>query len=462
MSTLTSVLDAVKESVSGTEQDFTRGSLNRGVVLLAIPMVLEMLMESVFAVVDVFFVSRLGADAIATVGLTEGLLTLIYAVAIGLSMGTTAMVARRYGEKKPHEAGVVAQQAIVLGSVISVGVGVAGGFVAPQLLELMGATAEIVEAGTGYTRTLIVTNVVIMLLFLNNASFRGAGDASRAMRALWLANGLNIVLDPCLIFGLGPFPEMGLTGAAVATTIGRGTAVVYQLALLLRGNGRLRIDGLKIVPDVLRDLWRVSMGGILQFLVEMASFVALVRIVALFGSTALAGYTIGIRIIIFAFLPAWGLSNAAATLVGQNLGARQPERAERSVWLAGIYNMIFLGAVSILFVVYSEPLVRLFTDDAEVIAFGVDCLEIISYGYIAFAWGMVTVQAFNGAGDTMTPTWVNLFCFWLCQIPLAYFLARNLGMGPRGVFWSIAISYTISAIVGIVLFRRGRWKMREV
>jgi putative MATE family efflux protein len=303
-----------------------------------------------------------------------------------------------------------------------------------------------------------------MLLFINNASFRGAGDASLAMRSLWLANGINIVLDPCLIFGLGPFPEMGLTGAAVATSIGRGTGVAYQFLALSRGNGRIRVTSDQWLPSVsvLWRLIRVSFGGVLQFLVETASFVGLVRIVATFGSTALAGYTIGVRIIVFAFMPAWGLSNAAATLVGQNLGAERPDRAERSVWLTGFYNMVFLGLVSIVFIAFARPLVEFFHDDPGVVMSGIECLRIISYGYVFFAWGMVTVQCFNGAGDTMTPTWVNLFCFWLCQIPLAYYLALSAGFGPRGVYWASAISYSLSAVFGLLLFRLWRWKKRKV
>jgi putative MATE family efflux protein len=457
-------LAAVREAIGGTQQDFTEGNLSRGVILLAIPMVLEMTMESVFAVVDIFFVARLGEDAISAVGLTEAILCLIYAVAVGLAMGTTAMVARRIGEKDPQAAGTVAVQAIVLAGIVAAGVGLAGGLTAPRLLHLMGASEEIVETGSGYITILLATNAVIMLLFINNAIFRGAGDASLAMRSLWLANGINIVLDPCLIFGLGPFPEMGLTGAAVATTFGRGTAVLYQLAALSRGGGRIRVRlrSWRLVPRVMSRLIRVSAGGVLQFLVETASFVGLVRIVAYFGSTALAGYTIGIRIIIFALLPSWGMGNAAATLVGQNLGAKKPDRAERSVLLTGFYNMLFLGGVSVIFIVFARPLVSLFHTDPGVVATGVECLRIISYGYVFFAWGMVMVQCFNGAGDTMTPTWVNLFCFWIVQIPLAYFLARVLDWGPAGVFWAIAISYSVSAAVGFYLFRRGRWKLRTI
>ncbi len=455
---------SAREALSGTQQDFTQGNLNRGIALLAIPMVLEMAMESVFAVVDVFFVARLGEDAIATVGLTEGMLMLVYAVAIGLAMGTTAMVARRFGEKQVRAAGTVASQSVLLGTAVAALVAFGGAPVAGRLLRLMGAEDGVVRIGGGYTTILLATNVVIVLLFINNASFRGAGDANIAMRSLWLANGINIVLDPCLIFGLGPFPELGLTGAAVATTIGRGTGVVYQILKLRGGKGRIRVTADQWRPDfgVLWRLIRVSFGGVLQFLVETASFIGLVRIVAMFGSTALAGYTIGIRIIVFAFLPAWGLSNAAATLVGQNLGAGKPDRAEKSVWLTGVYNMLFLGLVSIVFIVFADPLVRFFHDDLGIVASGVECLRIISYGYVFFAWGMVTVQCFNGAGDTMTPTYVNLFCFWLFQIPLAYYLALPAGWGPSGVYWAIALSYSLSAVVGILLFRLGRWKTRKV
>jgi len=327
----------------------------------------------------------------------------------------------------------------------------------------MGATPGILTIGSGYATLMLAGHIVIMLLFVHNAILRGAGDASFAMRSLWLANGINLVLDPCLIFGLGPFPELGLTGAAVATTIGRGTAVLFQIWVLRRGHGRISLLGhWRVIPSLMGRLIRVSIGGVMQFVIETASFVALVRIVAFFGSTALAGYTIGIRVIVFSILPAWGLSNAAATLVGQNLGAGKPERAEQAVWLTGIYNMLFLGSMSVFFIIFARPLVSLFHDDPQVVAIGVDCLRIISYGYVFFAWGMVTVQAFNGAGDTMTPTWVNLFCFWLFQIPCAYVLARPLGFGPRGIFWAIAISYSLSAVVGLLLFRRGRWKSRRL
>ena len=482
----TGVLSAIRQALGGTQQDFTEGSLSRGIVILAIPMVLEMCMESVFAVCDIFFVAKYygaeqGSKAITAVGLTESLMMLVYSMAIGISMATTATVARRIGEKKPEAAAVVSMQAIALGLAVAAGIGILGGVYAPTLLGFMGAENDVVEVGSGYTAILFGTNVVILLLFLNNAIFRGAGDASMAMRSLWLANGINLILDPCLIFGLGPFPELGLAGAAIATSIGRGIGVIYQFVSLARGRGRISLKGvpLRLEFETMARLIRVSVGGVTQFLISSASWVLLVRIVASFGDVAVAGYTIAIRICIFAFLPAWGLSNAAATLVGQNLGAKKPERAERAVWLTGVYNMVFLALVTVVFLTLAEWLVGLFIEGTEVVPIAVDCLRVISYGYVFYAWGMVTVQAFNGAGDTLTPTWVNLFCFWIVQIPLAYFLAHGVHLvpdgvffgqlftphvflGARGVFWSVAIAYSLEAVVGVILFRRGAWKKREV
>lgn len=457
-------LQTLVEAVRGSDQDFTKGSLSRAIVLLAVPMVLEMAMESVFAVCDVFFVGRLGPEAIATVGLTEALLTIIYAISVGLAMGTTALVARRFGEKDPEAAASTTVQAIVLGACIALAIGLAGSLMAPRLLAIMGASEGVIATGSGYTRILLASNIVIMLLFLHNAAFRGAGDASVAMRSLWIANLINIVLDPCLIFGLGPFPELGVTGAAIATTIGRGTGVLYQFYHLGRGNHRLAIARrhLRIVGPVIGRLFRVSFGGILQSLIGVASWVALVRITADFGDEALAGYTIAIRIIIFALLPSWGLSNAAATLVGQNLGAGNPDRAEKSVWLTGLYNMAFLGVVTVVFVALARPIVGIFTPDPGVLEIGIEGLRLISYGYIFYAWGLVLVQSFNGAGDTMTPTWVNFFCFWVFQIPVAWLLAYQAGLGPRGVFIAIAAGYSVSAVVGAILFRRGSWKNKVV
>jgi putative MATE family efflux protein len=453
----------VKESLAGSEQDFTEGSLNRAVGLLAVPMVLEMAGESLFAICDAFFVARLGSDALAAVGLTESLLEIIYAVAVGLSMATTALVARRIGEKNERGAARAAVQAIVVGVVTALVFGAVGAIWAPDLLALMGASSETVAAGAGYTRVMYAGMVTILLLFLNNAIYRGAGDAATAMKALWIANAINLVLDPCLIFGLGPFPELGLTGAAVATTIGRGSGVVYQLWGLHRGK-RLRVGREDVVVDlpVITNLLRLSAGGVGQMLIATSSYVGLIRILATFGSVVLAGYVVAIRVVIFILLPAWGLSNAAATLVGQNLGAGKPERAERAVWLTGLWNMAFMALVTVAFLVFAAPIVHVFTTDPESSPIGIEALRIISYGYIFYAWGMVMMQAFNGAGDTATPTKINLFCFWVFQIPLAYALSKSLGMGPSGVFWSIGIAYSLSAVIGLALFQRGTWKKVQV
>ncbi len=412
---------SIREALRGSHQDYTTGNLNRAILLLAIPMVLEMVLESLFAIVDVFFVGRLGADAVATVGLTESLLTLVFAVAIGLSMSTTAMVARRIGEKDPEDASVAGVQAIVLGLAVSLLVGIPSFIFAPRLLQVMGATPDIVAVGSGYARIALGGCGAIMMLFLNNAIFRGAGDAAIAMRLLWISNIINLVLDPCLIFGLGPFPRLGVTGAALATFTGRSIGVLYQFYRLARGTERLPglARHLRVNLSVLWRLIRVSITGILQFAIANTSWIALVRIVSTFGAAALAGYTIAIRIVIFVILPSWGLSNAAATLVGQNLGAGKPDRAEASVWRTGLYNMIFLGGVGVILIVFAEPIVRLFTHDPEVIPLAASCLRILSYGNIGYAYGMIMLQAFNGAGDTVTPTWVNLFGsgFWKFRWP---------------------------------------------
>jgi len=454
---------AVREAIQGSEQDYTEGSLRRAIALLAIPMVLELGLESVFAVVDVFYVARLGPEAVAAVGLTEAILTVVYSVATGLSVATTAMVARRIGEKDAEAASVAAVQAIWLGVAVSA-LGSLAALVAPRLLGLMGGSPGLIATGRGYTAVMLGTSVTIFLLFLINAAFRGAGDAAIAMKALWLANLINLVLDPCLIFGLGPFPKLGVTGAAVATAIGRGTGILYQLLVLARGRGRIRIRRaqLRLEPRILWRLLRLSLTGMLQFLVGTASWLGLVRIITLFGSAALAGYTIAVRIIVFAILPSWGMSNAAATLVGQNLGAGKPERAERSAWATGFYNMLLLAAIGALFVGFAEPLVRLFAAEAPVVAAGVKCLRLVSYGYPFYAYGMVLAQAFNGAGDTVTPTVINVFCYWLFEIPLAWVLAILWSLGPTGVFLAITIAESVLAVVAALVFRRGRWKAQKI
>jgi len=455
---------AVREAIRGSQQDFTEGSLGRAIMLLAIPMVLEMVMESLFAIVDVFWVARLGADAIATVGLAESIITLVYCVAMGLSMAITAMVARRIGEKDPEGAAVAAMQALIAGTALAVAIAVSGALFAAKLLTIMGASAEVIATGRQYTAVLLGSSISIVLLFLNNGAFRGAGDAAIAMRVLWVSNLINLILDPCFIFGLGPFPKLGVTGAAVSTTIGRSIGVIYQLWILFRGNSRVRITArvLRVDWKVMVRLIRVSINGMFQFAISQTSWMVLVRIVSSFGSVAVAGYTIAVRIIIFVILPSWGLSSAAATLVGQNLGASKPERAERSVWLTGFYNVVFLGVVAVVLISVPEPLIRLFTNDPQVIPFGVNCLRIISYGNLAYAYGMVMVQSFNGAGDTFTPTMVNIFCYWLFQIPIAYALAFSTSLGPNGAFAAIPIAETAIAIVGVTLFRQGRWKLKRI
>jgi putative MATE family efflux protein len=459
-----SLWSSLVEAVRGSHQDYTTGSLNRAILLLAVPMVLEMVLESLFAVVDVFWVGRLGANAVATVGLTESILMLVFAVGMGLSLSTTAMVARRIGEKDPEGAAVAGVQAIALGLMVSLAIGLPCFLMAPRLLQLMGASPEIVAVGSGYTRICLGGSCAVLLLFLNNAIFRGAGDAAIAMRLLWVSNIINLVLDPCLIFGWGPFPRMGVTGAALATFTGRSIGVSYQFYRLLKGTERIHIltRQLRLRFDVLWRLARVSLTGILQFAIANTSWIGLVRIVSVFGAAALAGYTIAIRIVVFAILPSWGLSNAAATLVGQSLGAGKPERAESAVWRTGLYNVIFLGTVGVFFIVCAEPIVRLFTSDSAVVPLAASCLRIVSYGNLGYAYFMVMMQAFNGAGDTITPTIVNFFGFWLFEIPLAYVLAISLGMRSNGVFFSIAIAESAMAAASAVLFKQGRWKKLKI
>jgi putative MATE family efflux protein len=454
-----------KQAMAGDgDIDYTQGSIGRVTLLLAIPMILEMAMESVFAVVDIFFVAGLGTAAVATVGLTEAMITLLYAVAIGLSMATTALIARRIGEKEPAAAALAAGQAIWVGLIISVLVGLVGIFFARNILLLMGADELVLETGETYTRIMFGSCFTIVFLFLINAIFRGAGDASLAMRALTLANCINIVLDPCLIYGYGPFPELGLNGAAIATNIGRGIGVLYGLYYLCGGGGRIRlhISNLRLQLDVVFSIIRISIGGVSQFLVSTASWIFLMQIVSGFGSEAVAGYTIAVRIVMFSILPAWGLSNAAATLVGQNLGAGLPERAEESVWQIVKYNAMYMAFASLVMLLFTRSIVSVFTDESVVIDYAVQCLTIFAAAFIAWGAGMAIIQAFNGAGDTMTPTWINIFCFWVVQVPLAYFLALTLEFGPVGVFWAVFASDILTGIVGYLAFRRGKWKDRVV
>ena len=452
---------AVRLALRGRAFDYTQGRLGRSILLLAIPMVLEMVLESVFAICDIFYLSRCGDEALAAVGLTESMLTVFYALAVGLAMSTTAMVARRVGERNVDGAVRAATQAVALSVTIGLLLGIPCLIFGQDLLALMGASQGVIETGEWYSRLMLGGNLVILLLFVNNSIFRAAGDASLAMRVLWIANIINLVLDPCLIFGLGPFPELGVTGAAIATLIGRGTGVIYQFWMLRRGVGRVALRGpaFRFRPAVMIQLLRLSVGGVTQHLIATASWVALMRIISPFGESALAGYTIAVRIVIFILLPSWGLSNAAATLVGQNLGAGRPDRAERAVWLTGLFNLIFLAAMAVLFLILAPWMVRFFTDSPTTYSIGVEALRTLSYGFIFWAWGMVMVQAFNGAGDTMTPTWINLFCFWFGQIPLAVMLTRWADLGPGGVFWSVVIAEAGLSISSLILFRRGHWKL---
>jgi len=454
----------IREAIGGSNTDFTKISVGRAAVLLAVPMVLEMSMESLFAVADIFWVSRLGSDAVAAVGLTESMLSIVYALAMGLATATTALVSRRIGEQNPREAARTAFQALTLGVLLSVLIGAAGTAFASDILSAMGASPSTVAIGGAYTAVMLGGNITVVLLFVANAIFRGAGDAAAAMRALWLANLLNIVLGPCLIFGWGPFPALGVVGAAVGTNIGRGIGVAYQLVSLARSGRRLTIAraDVRFDPSKTLALLRLASTATLQTLVETASWLGLVRILASFGSAALAGYTIAMRVAIFALLPSWGMSNAAATLVGQNLGAGEPGRAERSVWLVGLYNFLFLGVVSIGFVLVPEPVVRAFSSEPAVVAMAADCLRVVALGFLFYAYGMVFVGALNGAGDTATPTVINLICFWVIKIPMAFVLAKTVGMGPRGVFIAVTVAYSVQMVAALLVFRRGAWKSKRV
>lgn len=461
---ISSIFALFISALKGDEQEFTTGSINKAIFMLSVPMIAEMLMESLFAVVDVYFVSKVSTNAVATVGLTESVLTLIYSIAIGLSIAVTAFVARRVGEKKYRRAADVAFQSIVLAIIVGLVLGVLGIVFAGDVLRLMGGEEELIAEGQNFTRIMYGGNLIIILLFLINGIFRGAGNAAIAMRSLWLANGLNIILDPILIFGWGPIPEMGIAGAAIATTIGRGTGVAYQLYHLFNGSSLIKITRRNIVMrwNTVTELIKVSAGGVGQMLVESASWIFMVRVVSIFGAEALAGYTIAFRVIIFTILPSWGMSNAAATLVGQNLGAGHPDRAESSVWRTAIFNTSFLVAVSIVFYLMAEHIIGFFTQEPLVMEQGIRALRIVCAGYLFFAFGMVVGQSFNGAGDTRTPMYISLFSFWAVQIPLAYVLAVSMEWGSSGVYVAIALSHSIYATLAVVLFKQGRWKKVQV
>jgi len=453
----------VSEALQDNDEDFTTGPISRGLGLLAIPMMLEMAMESIFAVVDIAFVSRLGTDAVAAVGITEALITVLYAIAIGLGMGITAMVSRRIGARDAHGAAQVTGQSIWASLLLSVGIGVFGVIYARDLLVIMGASDGVIEQGAGFTAVLLGGSFSIIYLFVLNAAFRGAGDATVALRSLWIANGINIVLDPCFIFGLGPFPEMGVTGAAVATTIGRSVGVAYQLWYLLNGRGRIAfsLPHLRFIPSLAWRMVRISAGGIGQFLIATASWIGVMRIVAMFGSPAIAAYTIALRMMEFVFLPAWGLGNAAATLVGQNLGAGQAERAEQCTWKAAKYNTAFMSIAGIFLLFFAQTITGWFTNEPDVLRIGTSCLRILGIGFPMYAIGMVVVQAMNGAGDTETPMVLNLVCFWLVQIPLAFMLATKTALEPNGAFIAIVVSESLLTLLSVVVFRRGGWKVHE-
>ena len=459
-----SILATIREALRGSDIDYTTAPVGRAVIMLAVPMVMEMAMESIFAVADVFWVAHLGADAVATVGLTESMLTLIYTAAMGLSIGATALVARRTGEQDPEGASRAAGQSILLGLAVAVAIAVVAAPQSEHLLHIMGASEDVVRSGNGFTRVMLGGNATVLLLFMLNAVFRGSGDAAVAMRVLWLGNILNIVLGPCFIFGLGPFPRLGVTGAAVATNLGRGTAVACQLVILFGGSSRIRLTlrHLRLDLSLMRSVLRLSGSGTIQILIATASYIGLVRILSVFGSPALAGYTIGMRVIIFAILPAYGLSNAAATMVGQNLGAQRPDRAERAVWTAAFYNLVFLGTVGLVFLAGAPLIAGFFTSDPEVLPYAIGCLRTVSLGFVFYAYGMVLTQAFNGAGDTWTPTVINVFVFWLWEIPLAWWLSSRSGLGARGVFLALTIAYSTLAVVSAILFRRGKWKKTAI
>lgn len=454
----------IREAVRGSDRDFTKGPIGLAIFLLAVPMIFEMLAESLFAIVDIFFVAKLGAGAVAIVGLTESIMVLIYAVAFGLAIGATATVSRRVGEKDDAGAAKTAAHVIYLGVLISLVMSLIGIIFAPNILQFLGAESDVIVEGTTFMRIMLGSNAVVVFIFLLNAIFRGAGDAAIAMRVLFLANGLNIILSPCFIFGIGPFPELGVIGAAVGTTIGRGVGVLYAASRLFRSGGRIHVsrESWRLDTSLLWKLAKLSSTGVVQLLIATASWTALMPIVAGFGNEAIAGYVIALRVVMFALLPALGLSNAAATMVGQNLGAGKPERSESSVWKAATFNGIFYFGVGLIFLFFSNPIIGFFTQEAAVLAYGTSALHIIAYGFAFYGVGMVLETAFNGAGDTWTPTYLNFLIFWMFEIPAAYVLAYYFEMGPNGVFWAITVAFSLLAVASCLLFRRGKWKTKMV
>lgn len=458
------IKQGIVQSLKGEEQDYTKGSIKEAIFFLAVPMVLEMIGESVFAVADIFFVGKLGSAAVATVGITESFITLIYALAVGLSTGVGAMVSRRIGEKKPKDAANAAYQAIITGLVVSIVIAIIGILNTKNLLQLMGADAVIVNEMWGYTAVMIGGNSSIMLLFIINSIFRAAGNPFLSFVVLTFANLLNIILDPILIFGIGPFPELGVMGAAIATNIGRGLAVLLQLAILLKGIGVIKLRGIQFLPSkkLILRLFKLASGSISQYIVATSSWIVLMRMMASYGSDMVAGYTIAIRIIIFTLLPAFGIANAASTLVGQNLGAGQAERAEKSVWLTGRINTFVLSLAGLIFILFPHAFVSIFTQDNAVLACGITGLQIISVGFIAYGMGMVLVHALNGAGDTKTPFYINLICFWAIEIPLAYFLSHVLRWEHIGIFLSIILAESAMTLMAYAAFKQGKWKLKEV
>ncbi|MBN1926325.1 MAG: MATE family efflux transporter [Prolixibacteraceae bacterium] len=462
--TFKNIFIEIKDALKGEERDYTTGSLKRAVFLLSVPMVLEMLMESVFAVTDIFFVSKLGSDAIATVGITESLITIIYALAVGLSVATAAIVSRRTGEKNHKEAAISAYQSVVTGIMISLIIAIPGILFAKDILKAMNASSAIIGQFSGYTSIMFGSNVVIMLLFINNAVFRSAGNPVIAMRVLWFANIVNILLDPVFIFGLGPIPAMGIKGAAIATTTGRGLAVLYQFYLLAYGKGKINFRQVSLRPrfKLIGQIIRLSSGSVSQYIIATSSWIILMRFVAGYGSEVLAGYTIALRIIVFALLPAMGISHAASTLVGQNLGAGNPDRAVRSAWIAGKLNMWLMGIISVILILMPKSFISIFSAEKLIIDLGAASLRIVSIGFVVYGLGMVLVNSLNGAGDTQTPFRINIICFWIIEIPLAWLLAGKIGWEQQGVFWAIVIAETMMTLMMLYFFRKGQWKFKKV